>query len=306
MSKGFVTIPTDSTFIEGTKKYIKMWGADAIRDCDGVSLPKDLKQFKTDVYKAYFIVREDHEYAKKHPEFLQSYALVTDRNVALSDSLEIDLMKDMFKEAIQVNLDRYEKYWQVIDRTTNKIHDDWEYIGNNIVRINHPIKYHEYTVSFFAKNTWDPVQIYNYHSNNWKDVPIDLDLDPIYEEALEHMLQRMEEWCIANPDITVVRYTTFFYNFFIIYKNGLTQTHWDWHTYAATASPEMFDYLKKTYNFDINALIINIVIGICRSINHGKTSHRVTYPSSAVNTAYLRKRIRFFCNNEDAFNKEIK
>lgn len=249
MSKGFVTIPTDSTFVEGTKKYIEMWGADAVRDCDGVTLPENVKDFNCEVYKAYFIVREDHEYAKAHPEFLQSYALITDRKTALEDALEINLTENIFKEAIQVNLDRYKKYWQVIDRTTGKIHEDWEYIGNDIVRINKPIKYHEYTVSFFAKNTWDPVQIYNYHSNNWKDVPIDLDLDPIYPEALNHMIERMEKWCKEYPEITVVRFTTFFYNFFIIYKNGVTQTFWDWHTYAATASPEMFDYLEKEYGF---------------------------------------------------------
>ena len=39
-TKGLVTIPTDKTFAEGTKKYIKMWGADAVRDCDGVTLPE--------------------------------------------------------------------------------------------------------------------------------------------------------------------------------------------------------------------------------------------------------------------------
>ena len=251
MSKGRVTIPTDATFVEGTKKYIQKWGADAVRDCDGVTLPDNVSDLNCDVYKAYFIVREDHEYAQKHPELLQSYALVTDRKTAFSSTLEIDLLENIFKKAVQVNEDRKEKYWQVIDRTTGLIHKEWTYLGNNIVRIENAIKFHEYTVSFFGKNTWDPVQIYNYHSNNWKDVPIDLDLDPIYPEALEHMLYRMEEWCKAHPEITVVRYTTFFYNFFIIYKTGVTQTFWDWHTYAATASPEMFDYLKKTYDFDV-------------------------------------------------------
>lgn len=251
MSKGFVTIPTDATFVEGTKKYIIKWGADAVRDCDGVSLPENVQDFHCDVYKAYFIVREDHEYAKKHPEYLQNYALITPRVTAFSSILEINLLKDLFKESLQVNEDRKEKYWQVFDRTTGELHKDWEYIGNDIVRIFNAKKYHQYTVSFFAKNTWDPVQIYNYHSNHWKDVPIDLDLDPIYKPALDHMLKRMEEWCVAHPEITVVRFTSFFYNFLIFYKNGFTQSAWDWHSYIATASPEMFDYLKKTYDFDM-------------------------------------------------------
>ena len=175
MSKGFVTIPTDATFVEGTKKYIEMWGADAVRDCDGVTLPKNVEELNCEVYKAYFIVREDHEYAKKHPELLQNVALITDRKTAFDKELKIDLLENLFQKSLQVNEDRKEKYWQVIDRTSGKEHKDWEYIGNNIVLVKNAIPYHEYTVSFFARNTWDPVQIYNYHSNDWKDVPIDLD-----------------------------------------------------------------------------------------------------------------------------------
>lgn len=251
-TKGLVTIPTDATFVEETKKYIDLWGADAVRDCDGVSLPKDAKNvFNCEVYKAYFIVREDHEYAKKHPEYLQRVAVITDRKLATSKTLEIDLLENLFKESLQVDTDRYKKLWQVFDRTTAELVSDWEYLGNNILRINNAVPYHEYTVSFFAVNTWDPVQIYNYHSNSWKDVPIDLDLDPIYPEALEHMLNRMELWCQNNPDITVVRFTTFFYNFFILYKTGLQQTYWDWHTYAMSASPRMFDEFKKATGLEI-------------------------------------------------------
>ncbi len=247
-NKGFVTIPTDSTFIEGTKKYLEFWGADAVRDCDGVSLPLKAKDiFGCDVYKAYFIVREDHEYAKNHPEYLQNVALITDRKTAFGNELEIDLLDNLFKEALEINPYKYKVFWQVYDRTIGKEIKTWEYLGNNIVKIFNTIPYHEYTVNFFAKNIWDPVQIYNYHSNNWKDVPHDVDIDPIYPEALNHMLYRMEEWCKANPDITVVRFTTFFYNFFILYKSGLEMTHWDWHTYAMSASPKMFEEYEKEY-----------------------------------------------------------
>lgn len=250
-NKGFVTIPTDSNFIEGTKKYIDLWGADAVRDCDGVSLPKNAKElFDCEVYKAYFIIREDHEYAKNHPEYLQNVALITDRKLATSKTLDIDLLENIFKKSLEVNIDALD-YMQVFDRTTGKLVNDYEYIGNNIVRINKAIPFHEYTVSFFAKNLWDPVQIYNYHSNNWKDVPIDIDIDPIYPEALKHMLDRMEQWCKSNPDITVVRFTTFFYNFFMVYKDGLHQSIWDWHTYAMSASPMMFNEFKKEYGEEI-------------------------------------------------------
>lgn len=247
-NKGYVTIPTDDTFVEGTKKYIDLWGADAVRDCDGVALPKGAKDlFGCEVYKAYFIVREDHEYAEKHPEYLQNVALTTERKVARGETLEIDLLEGLFEEALRVNDEDGLPYWQVFDRTSGEEIHSWEYLGNNRVRIHGCAPYHEYVVNFFAKNTWDPVQIYNYHSNHWEGVPRDVDIDPIFPAALEHMLERMEKWCAENPDVTVVRFTTFFYNFFILYRNGLEQTHWDWHTYAMSASPKMFEAYEREY-----------------------------------------------------------
>lgn len=89
ITKGLVTVPTDESYVEKTKEFIKLWGADAVRDCDGVSLPKDLKQFGCEAYKAYFIVREDREYAKNHKEFWQNAALCTKRYLATESELEI-------------------------------------------------------------------------------------------------------------------------------------------------------------------------------------------------------------------------
>ncbi len=244
MHKGRITIPTDSAYVEGTKRFMKYWKADAVRDCDGVSLPENLKQFQCDVYKAYFIVREDHDYAKKHEEFWQNVALMSKRCIAEDNILEVNLLENTFEESFKINSERIKEFWQVIDRTTGIAHEQWEYIGGNTVRIYNCEKYHEYTVNFFAKNCWDPVQIYNYHVNHW-NVEKDIDLDPIYPEALEHMLSRMEKWLQKNPDVTTVRFTTFFYNFFIVNVTGTIQRIWDWHNYAMTASPKMFDLFHE-------------------------------------------------------------
>ncbi|MBD9053949.1 MAG: 1,3-beta-galactosyl-N-acetylhexosamine phosphorylase, partial [Holdemanella biformis] len=60
MNKGRVTIPTDESFVEGTKKIAALWGADAVRDCDGTELPQNPGQFGK-VYNTYFVVRGDNE-----------------------------------------------------------------------------------------------------------------------------------------------------------------------------------------------------------------------------------------------------
>lgn len=42
--KGRVTIPTDVDIIKETKKIMKLWGADAVRDCDGTDMPKEIEE----------------------------------------------------------------------------------------------------------------------------------------------------------------------------------------------------------------------------------------------------------------------
>ncbi len=250
MKKGFITIPTDSSFVEGTKKFIDDVGADAVRDCDGTSLPGNVKDFGCEVYKTYFIARGDNAYALKHKEYLQNFALISKRYTAFESSLIIPLLEDIIEGQCEVNLTEYKKYWQVIDRTSGNLHLDFEYLGGNKVLIRNAAPFHEYTVSYFALNTWDPVQIYNYVTNNWT-CQKDLDLDPIYPEALEHMLSNMENWLKENKDVTVVRFTTFFYNFFFLWIDGKKQKLFDWHNYASTASPKMFEKYKETYGEEI-------------------------------------------------------
>ena len=58
-STGRVTIPTDESFVEGTKEIMQKWGADAVRDCDGTRLPTNAKELGK-VYNTYFIVRGDN------------------------------------------------------------------------------------------------------------------------------------------------------------------------------------------------------------------------------------------------------
>ena len=184
MSKGRITIPTDENFVEGTKKYVEKWGADAVRDCDGTELPVNAGELAEKVYKTYFIVRGDNDFAYAHDEYLQNFALMSKRYTAFSETLGINLLDGLFDEQIAVNSENHKKYWQVFDRTTGKETQDWEYIGNNTVVINNAKKMHEYTVNFFAKNLWDSTQVYNYTCNGWT-VTKDRDIDPIFPEAFE-------------------------------------------------------------------------------------------------------------------------
>lgn len=65
MSYGKVTIPTDIDVVEDTIKIIQQWKADAIRDCDGTSMPEELRKMDIKQYATYYTTRKDNEWAKK-------------------------------------------------------------------------------------------------------------------------------------------------------------------------------------------------------------------------------------------------
>lgn len=251
MKKGRITIPTNKTFAYETKYFIDFWGANAVRDCDGTELPDNPQSLAKNVYKTYFVARWDNDFSYSHDQYNQNIALITDKKTATSNVLEIDLLEDVFEQQITPNLTSYKKYWQVFDRTTGLITSDWDYLKNNIVRINNAVPMHQYSVNFFARSLWDPTQIYNYVCNNW-NITKDRDIDPIYPEAFDKLLINLRNWLKENKDVTTVRLTSLFYHFFLLYKNGKQNKIFDWSNYAMTASPKMFELFKEEYGYEIS------------------------------------------------------
>ncbi len=250
MKKGRVTIPTDVSFVEGTKKYVEKWGADAVRDCDGTELPENVGELAEKVYKTYFVTRGDNDFAYSSDEYMQNIALISERVTAFSERVYIPLLEGLFNEQIRVNPTDYKKYWQVFDRTTGELITDWEYDGKETVTLSHAKKMHEYTVNFFGYSLWDATQVYNYTCNGWT-ITKDRDYDPMNPEVLAYMLQNMEKWLKENPQVTVVRFTTFFYHFFLLYHTGKKQKLFDWYNYAMSASPAMFEKFFREYGYEI-------------------------------------------------------
>ena len=250
--KGRVTIPTDRGFVEGTKEIMKKWGADAVRDCDGTELPENPKELADKVYKTYFLARGDNDFAYAHDEYLQNIALISERKVATEKTLRIFLLEDYYSEQMKVNFsDDPKEFWQVFDRTSGREINAWEYDEKTDEVIISDAEYmHEYTVSFFAKAKWDPTQIYNYTCNGWTCVK-DRDVDPVFPAAVENMKKSLKKWLEENKDISVIRFTTFFYHFFLVHKRDSQQKYFDWFGYAMTASPEMFRLFEKEYGYKI-------------------------------------------------------
>ena len=252
MRKGRVTIPTDENYVEGTKKIADLWGADAVRDCDGTHLPQNALEIAEKVYNTYFVVRGDNAWADKHIDELQSVLLTTDYVLATEETLVINLLKGYSRDQLGANEENPRKYWQVFDRTTGEEITSWEYVGGGQVRIEGTKPYHEYTVNFFAVNLWDSTQMYNYITNNW-NIEKHKVMEPRFAATFEHIKDNMRKWCDENKNVNVVRYTTFLYHFFLVFNEINKEKHVDWFGYPMTASPKAFDDFEKEYGYTLKA-----------------------------------------------------
>lgn len=105
---------------------------------------------------------------KKHPDELQQMYLMTDFVTAYTTSLKIKIMAHFYQKELKPNyqLDLH-RWWEVIDRTIDKVIDNWHYdIETQEVVIDETIPFHAYTVSFLAFVIWDPVHMYNSLTND--------------------------------------------------------------------------------------------------------------------------------------------
>lgn len=249
MNKGRVTIPTDSSFVEGTKRIARLWGADAVRDCDGVSLPDNAKEIAGKVYKTYFVVRGDNSWARKHPEEAPRMFLESSRHTANSSFMSIDPMEGYLKDQFDPDYNNI-SLWQVYDRTTNKKVESFK-INNGRVEFE-TTPYHEYSVDFYVRITWHPVQIYNYLTNNWT-CEKQLAYDPAYPNTKEYVKQYLQNWLDENKDIDVVRFTTFLYQFTLAFNSNGKEKMVNWFGYGLAASTPLLEGFKKETGLEMEA-----------------------------------------------------
>lgn len=246
---GRVTIPTDASFVEETKKIAKLWGADAIRDCDGVSLPKNPKDITPDVYGAYFVVGGDNEWGKKHPEEAQRMFLESKRKTAEKKSLEIDVLEGFLKEEIALDTDNIDR-WQVFDRTTSQEVTGWKFENGKVFI--EAIPFHEYSVDFLGRVTWHPVQIYNYLTNHWT-CEKQLCYDPAYPYTQKYIKEYLKRWLEEHPDVTMVRFTTFLYQFDLVFNDKGKEKMVDWFGYSEAASIPLLEGFEKESGIHLEA-----------------------------------------------------
>ena len=245
---GRVTIPTDVDVVPQTLELLKRWGADAIRDCDGTDYPEELKKVDAKVYSTYYTTRKDNEWAKANPDEIQQCYLMTAFKTATGEKLSIHLMEDIYPEMLKVNdRDDIRRWWEVVDRTTGKVvpAERWAYDAQSGDVTVDAEAYHDYTVSFLAYIMWDPVHMYNAVINDWKGVEHQITFDVRQPKTHQYSLNRLRRFLEDHPYVNVVRYTTFFHQFTLLFDKLAREKYVDWYGYSASVSPYILEQFER-------------------------------------------------------------
>ena len=245
---GRLTLPTDLDVIDETIALKESLGADAIRDCDGTQMPQELLDMDAKVYATYYTTRKDNEWALANPEEIQQEYLITDRYTAKQSSLTITLMKGFHTEQLKPNfIDDPKVWWEVIDRTTGEVvsPDCWEYDQDQGTVTIQTIPYHVYTVSFLAFLIWDPVHMYNFITNDWKDAPHQLTYDVRQPKTQKYVKEKLKKFCEDHPQVDIIRFTTFFHQFTLTFDEQKREKFVEWFGYSASVSPYILRKFEK-------------------------------------------------------------
>lgn len=248
VEKGRLTLPTDVDMVEETIRLKNLLGADALRDCDGTQMPDELLALDGKIYATYYTTRKDNEWAEKHPEEIQQEYLISERVTAKDTVLRIRLMKGFHTEQLKVNdRDDPKRWWEVIDRTTGQVlpAEHWDYDKESGEVELKSIPYHQYTVSFLAYLIWDPVHMYNFITNDWKDEPHQLTYDVRQPKTQAYVKEKLKQWCEDNPHVDVVRFTTFFHQFTLTFDEQKREKYVEWFGYSASVSPYILEQFEK-------------------------------------------------------------
>ena len=253
LKTGRVTIPTNLDVVPETIEILKRWGADAIRDCDGTEFPEELTKVGAKIYSTYYTTRKDNAWAKANPDEVQQCYIMTGFYTAENGELRIPLMQGISDELLQVNTrDDMKRWWEVVDRTTGQplSPDSWSYDETDgCVVIPAPEAYHEYTVSFLAYLIWDPVHMYNAVTNDWKDFEHQITFDVRQPKTHKFTMERLRKFIADHPYVNVIRYTTFFHQFTLVFDKLKREKYVDWYGYSASVSPYILEQFEKEVGY---------------------------------------------------------
>ena len=169
---------------------------------------------------------------------------------APGDTVTIPLMKGISPELMQVNTnDDITRWWEVMDRTTGQPvpPEQWSYADGSVTV--QAVPFHEYTVSFLAYLIWDPVHMYNATTNGWTNFEHQITFDVRQPKTHRYSMERLRKFIAEHPYVNVIRYTTFFHQFTLIFDELKREKFVDWYGYSASVSPYILNQFEQEVGY---------------------------------------------------------
>ena len=169
---------------------------------------------------------------------------------APGDTVTIPLMKGISPELMQVNTnDDITRWWEVMDRTTGQSvpPEKWSYADGSVTV--QAVPFHEYTVSFLAYLIWDPVHMYNATTNGWTNFEHQITFDVRQPKTHKYSMERLRKFIAEHPYVNVIRYTTFFHQFTLIFDELKREKFVDWYGYSASVSPYILNQFEQEVGY---------------------------------------------------------
>ena len=169
---------------------------------------------------------------------------------APGDTVTIPLMKGISPELMQVNTnDDITRWWEVMDRTIGQPvpPEQWSYADGSVTV--QAVPFHEYTVSFLAYLIWDPVHMYNATTNGWTNFEHQITFDVRQPKTHKYSMERLRKFIAEHPYVNVIRYTTFFHQFTLIFDELKREKFVDWYGYSASVSPYILNQFEQEVGY---------------------------------------------------------
>ncbi|MCG6566264.1 1,3-beta-galactosyl-N-acetylhexosamine phosphorylase [Tessaracoccus sp. ZS01] len=261
-AKGRVTLPIEQGMDDQLPGILARLGADAVRNSDGTWLPEITPQLGVKVYETYFPARGQQAFAEANLDARPRFYLMSERVAAPAEGpLSIEIMKGYYELQVEPDQGDVQRWWEVIDRTTGEVVpvEGWTVEGSGAdvsVTVAEPVPFHVYTVNFLAWQVWDSTQMYNYITNNWWDDESrvrEVGYDARHPVAWEFMKSSLRKWCEERTEVDVVRFTTFFYHFTLVFNDLGKEKYVDWFGYSTSVNPLAMEAFEEEYGYRLRA-----------------------------------------------------
>ena len=139
----------------------------------------------------------------------------------------------------------------MIDRTSGDVVccDKWEYDAKRSGCRVGMCAVHAYTVSFLAFVIWDPVHMYNALTNEWKHEEHQMTYDVRQPKTQAYVLDKLRRWIAEHPEVDVIRFTTFFHQFTLMFDEQAREKFVDWFGYSASVSPYILEQFEQEVGY---------------------------------------------------------